>query len=99
VAARALLMLSVLTRIRGVKDKREKSTPLQIQKFWRYLTMWVLGSEEGKTLTNEKNDTGISDAKKKAKRPHNGPSDVAPKEWTRPFDAVHRATVQANRKK
>ena len=50
-------------------------------------------------MTNEKNDTGISDAKKKAKRPHNGPSDVAPKEWTRPFEAVHRATVQANRKK
>jgi hypothetical protein len=59
----------------------------------------VLGSEEGKTLTNENSDTGISEAKKNAKRPHSGPNDVAPKEWTRPFEAVQRATVQANRKK
>jgi hypothetical protein len=59
----------------------------------------VLGSEEGKTLTNRKNDTGIREAKKKAKRPHAGPNGVAPKEWTSPFEAVHRATVQTNRKK
>jgi hypothetical protein len=59
----------------------------------------VLGSEPGKTLTNKNNDTGIREAKKKVKRPHTGPNCVAAKEWTSPFEAVHKATVQANRKK
>ena len=41
----------------------------------------------------------MKDAEKNASRPQNVPHDVAPKEWTNPFEAVHRATVEAKRKK
>ena len=73
-------MVSVLTKIKGVRDKMAKSTPLQINAVWTSRRIGVLSSEDGKTVTNDKNVTGIRDAEQNAKRPHKGPDDAAPKE-------------------